>query len=181
MENVIALPFATAEQAAEAVRALQDLHRSGEIRLEAAAVVQRSDDGGAVALDHGETSELRGTAGGGVIGALIGLFAGPFGLLLGGATGAVVGSLVDAADAESSEDVLRWLARAIPEGHTAAIIVVEEPTPAAVDALASERGVTVLRRDRAAVELEIATAEEDAIASAGDDDGKGPFGDRLTR
>ena len=165
MENVIALPFPTADQAEEAVRALQELHRSGEIRLEGVAVIQRTDDGGAVALEHGETSQLRGTAGGGVIGALIGLFAGPFGLLLGGATGAVVGSLVDVADIESSEDVLRWLARAVPEDHTAAMAVVEEPTPAAVDALASERGVTVLRRPRATVELEIAEAEEDAIAS----------------
>lgn len=159
MENVIALTFRKPDEARDAVRVLQQLHRTGDIRLEAAAVVERTDDGKIVALEHAETSKLRGTAGGVLVGAVVGLLTGPLGMLLGGATGGVVGSLVDVADAESSEDVLRWLARALPHGRAAAIAVVVEATPTAVDAVASERGVRTLRRDRATVELEVADAE----------------------
>ena len=101
MENVIALTFGATEQARGAVDALLHLHRSGEIRLEAAAVVERSEDGRVVVLEHAESSRLRGTTGGGVTGALIGLLTGPVGVLAGGATGAVVGSAVDVAEAKA--------------------------------------------------------------------------------
>lgn len=166
MENVIALTFETREQAREAVTALLELHRSSQLRLEAAAVVERNDEGRVVALQHAETSGLRGTAGGGVIGGLIGLLTGPVGVLVGGATGAVVGSLVDLADTESSEDLLRWLARMVPRDRAAVLAVADEPTPAPLDALASEHGAIVHRRDRASVEHEILEAEEDALDAA---------------
>ena len=60
---------------------------------------------------------------------------------------------------ESSQDVVRWLGRAVPPGHTAAIGLVVEPTPAVVDALAWDLGVAVLRRSRDQIEQEIAAAE----------------------
>ena len=181
MENVIALTFGPTDQAREAVDALLRLHRSGDIRLEAAAVVERTEDGGVVVLEHAETTRLRGTAGGGVIGALIGLLTGPLGVVAGGATGAVVGSAVDVADAESSEAVLRWLARSVPRGRSAAISVVEEATPGAVDALASGGAGTLLRRTREAVEREITAGEASTIADDGNGGATGSAGDRLSR
>ena len=177
MEKVIALTFDATDEAREAVDALLRLHRSGDIRLEAAAVVERSEDGRVVVLQHAETSQLRGTAGGGAIGALIGLLTGPVGVLAGGATGAVVGSAVDVADAESHEAVLRWLARSVPRGRTAAIGVLEEATPGAVDALVPGRGGIVVRRSREAVEREITAAE--GSTTAGDGGARPDAGDRL--
>ena len=179
MENVIALAFGDSQHARGAVRALQNLHRSGDIRLEDVAIVERIQDGRTIVLEHAESSQLQGAAGVVVIGAVIGLLTGPVGLLVGGASGAVIGSLVDHADAEGSEDLLRWLGRAVPRGHVATIAVVEETTPVAVDALASERGVIPLRRPRADVELEIAGAESQATGEAGGKDNSGAVGDRL--
>ena len=66
-----------------------------------------------------------------------------------------------------------------PPRHVATIAVVEETTPVAVDALASERGVIPLRRPRADVELEIAGAESQATGEAGGKDNSGAVGDRL--
>ena len=179
MENVIALAFSGAEQAREGVRALQRLHRSGELRLQAVAIIERAEDGRVFALEEAEEVAPRGTVGGGLVGAVVGLLTGPVGLVVGAATGALVGSLVDVAEGESSEDVVRWLGRALPPGHTAAIGLVEEPTPAAVDALAWDLGVAVLRRSRDQVEQEIAAAEVEATADASIED-PGPAGERAT-
>lgn len=181
MENVIALTFGDDEHARDAVRALQSLHRSGDIRLEAVAIVERLQDGRAIVREHAESSQLRGTAGGGIVGAVVGLLTGPVGLLVGEASGAVVGSLVDLADAESSEDLLRWLGRAVPRGHVGAIAVVAESTPVAVDALASERGAVPLRRPRAAVELEIAGAENQTTGVSRGKDTPGAVGHGLSQ
>lgn len=163
MDDVIVLTFSATDQAREALRGLRRLHDAGDIRLEAVAVVERTQDGRSVILDQAEDVRITATATGGVIGGIIGLLGGPFGLFLGGATGAVVGSLFDIAEVEGSDDVLRSFAQAVPPGHTATIAVVEEPTYAAVDALASGLGVSVHRRPRGEVELEIAEAEEAAL------------------
>jgi uncharacterized membrane protein len=166
MENVIALAFGDTEHARNAMQALRQLHRSGDVRLEAVALVERLGDGRTIVLEHAEVADLRGTAGGGIVGAVIGLLTGPVGLLVGGASGAVVGSLADFADVATSEDLLRWLGRAVPCGHVAAIAVVTEINPEAVDAVTSEHGVVPLRRTRAAVELEIAEAASQTSAGA---------------
>jgi len=163
MDNVIVLTFSATERAPEALQGLRQLHDAGDIRLEAVALVERTEDGRTVVLDQAEDVRIKATATGGVIGGIIGLLGGPFGLFLGGATGAVVGSLIDIAEVEGSDDVLRTFAQAVPPGHTGTIAVIEEPTYAAVDALASGLGVSVLRRPRGEVELEIAEAEEAAL------------------
>ena len=115
----------------------------------------------------------------GVIGGIIGLLGGPVGVLIGGATGGVVGSLVDIAEVESSDGVLRTIASAVPSERTATIAVVDEPTPEPVDALASHLGIAPLRRSRAEVESEITRAHEAATGGRQDGDGNRSIGDRL--
>ena len=159
MENVIVLNVDAVEQAQESVGGLRRLHDAGDIRLEAFAVVERTDEGRIIVLDQVEDIQITATAAGGVVGGIVGLLTGPLGLLIGGATGAVVGSLFDLADAESSDDVLRNFAGAVPPGRAATIAVVTEEDETAVDAMASGLGIAVLRRPRAEVELQIAEAE----------------------
>ena len=179
MENVIALAFSGPEQAREGIRGLQDLHRSGQLRLETVAIIERAEDGRLFALAEAEEVAPKGIVGGGLIGAVVGLLTGPVGLVVGAATGALVGSLVDVTEGESSEDVVRWLGRAVPPGHTAAIALVEEPTPGAVDTLARDLGVAVLRRSRDQIEQEIAAAEVEGQTDEANDD-PGRSGERAT-
>ena len=164
MENVIVLNASTVEQAQESVRGLRRLHDAGDIRLEAFAAVERMENGRIIVLDQVEDARITVTAAGGLVGGIVGLLSGPLGLLVGGATGAVVGSLFDLAEAESSDDVLRSLAWAVPPGRAATIAVVTESAETAVDAMASNLGIAVLRRPRAEVELQIAEAETANIA-----------------
>lgn len=179
MENVIVLTFRGSDRARASLGALRRLHDAGKIRLQAVTVVERTEDGHPVVIDQAEDVQITATATGGLIGGIIGLLGGPAGLLIGGATGAVVGSMVHIAEVESSDDVLRTFASAVPPGHTATIAVIDEPASTPVDALASEFGVAALRRSRAEVELEIAEAQEAAIARRRDEGAKRRIGDQL--
>ena len=179
MENVIVLDAPAAEQAQESVRGLRRLHDAGDIRLEAFAVVERTEDGRLLVLDQVEDVQITATAAGGVVGGIVGLLSGPLGLLIGGATGAVVGSLLDLADAESSDDVLRNLSRAVPAGRAATIAVVAETAQTAVDAMACDLGMEVLRKTRAEVELHIAEAEASMNARRHAEESRRTIGERL--
>ena len=179
MENVIVLSFVTADQAQDALRGLRRLHDADVVRLEAAAVIERTEEGRIAIRDVSEDFHLRATAAGGVLGALIGVLTGPFGLVIGGATGAAVGSLVDVADAQNTDQIVRVLGRTVRPGSAATLAVAYERTPAAVDDLAAELSGTVLRQARGEVECEIAEAEEAAIAAQREAEGKRTIGDRL--
>ncbi len=179
MENVIALSLGERDQAGEAVRRLRLLDEQGAIRLEAVAVVERTEAGRVAVLEQAEDVHIKATAAGGLIGGVVGLLAGPVGLLVGGATGAVIGSLVDVADAESSDDVIRSLARAVHAGSAATIAVVDERSPGPVDHLAAELGAALTRRDRRVIEAEVVEAEEAALAQRWDEEGRRSIGDRV--
>jgi len=179
MENVIVIGVAGTEEAEDALRGLRRLHDGDEVQLEVAAVVERTADGRIEVLDAAEELHLRATAGGGVVGVLIGLAAGPMGLLIGGATGAAVGSLVEVAEAESADQVLRVLGEIVRPGSAATIAVAYERSPVAVDRLASDLGATVLRRPRAEVEREIVEAEEAVLAAQREAEAKRTIGDRI--
>ena len=179
MENVIVLGFAGVKRAEDALEALRRLQDSDDVRLEAAAVLERPVEGQVRVLDLAEEFHLRATTSGGVIGALIGLLTGPIGVVVGGATGAAVGSLVDVADAENADQLVRVFSKIVRAGSAATIVVAYERTPAAVDAIAGDLGGSVLRRPRADVEREIAAAEEAALAARRDAEGKRTVGDRM--
>lgn len=179
MENVIMLNVSAVEQARQSVRGLRRLHDAGDIRLEAFAVVERTEEGRIIVLDQVDDVQITATAAGGVVGGIVGLLTGPLGLLIGGATGAVVGSLFDLAEAESSDDVFRSLAWAVPPGRAATIAVATESAQTPVDAMASDLGITVVRRTRAEVELQIAEAETATIARRHDEASRRTIGERL--
>lgn len=179
MENVIVLGFAGVDRGEDAVQALRRLQDADDVRLEAAAVLERTREGQVHVRDLAEEFHLRATASGGVIGALIGVLTGPFGMVIGGATGAAVGSLIDVADAENVDRLVRAFGKIVRPGSAATIAVAYERTPTGVDAIAADLGGSVLRRPRAEVEREIAEAEEAALASRREAEGKRTVGDRL--
>lgn len=172
MENVIVSVDSTVGEARETVRGLRRLEDAGDIHLEAFALIERTEDGRTVVHDQVEDVQIKATATGGVVGGTIGLLR-PLGVVAGAATGAVVGSLFDIAEAEDSDDVLGSSTGAVPPGRAATIAVVEEPTHAAVDTMASDLGIAVLRRPRAEVDLKIAEAETAAIARRRDEESTG--------
>src|SRR5947209_13047250 len=158
--NVIAVTFEDDSNAYEALTTLKELDSQHQIEIRGAAVVARDETGNIVEKDDvGGERHLVGTATGGIVGLLIGILGGPFGILIGGATGLLVGSLFDDDDADETESVLAEISKSIRFGHNALLAEVSEQGPEVIDtAMARLRG-NVLRRPAADVEAEVAAAE----------------------
>ncbi len=158
--NVISVSFDPDNNAYAALTALKELDSQGQLRLAAAAVVVRDDDGEIVIKDRVGSVEFEGAAGGGLMGLLLGIIGGPPGVLLGGTYGLMVGSLVDLSDVEESESVLSQISTSVSPRRTALLAEVTEQSAEVVDTAMARLGGTVLRRSVDDVEAEIAAAEK---------------------
>ena len=159
--NVIAVSFEEDEVAYEALARLKQLDAKGQVEVRGGAVVSRDTDGRVTTKDTAGKDDWEGTAAGGLIGLLIGILGGPFGVLIGGATGLLIGSLFDLEDAEDTESVLAALSKEIRPDHNTLLVELREPSDhQVVDAVMESRSGSVLRRPVADVEAEIAAAEQ---------------------
>ncbi|HEX4622877.1 MAG TPA: DUF1269 domain-containing protein [Solirubrobacteraceae bacterium] len=166
MKNVLAVSFAEDSKAYEALSSLKELDGQGQLDLTAAAVVARSEDGHIEAKDQTGDDEMTGTATGGVIGLVIGILGGPFGILLGGVTGLLIGSLYDLDESDATESALGDISRTVRPGKTALLAEADEQSPDVVDNAMTSLGGSVLRRSLDDVQAEVAAAEEAQRAAA---------------
>ena len=157
--NVIAVSFQDDNNAYDAMTTLKELDSQRQVKLEGAAVVLRGENGQITEKDEIGDDFLEGTAGGGLIGLLIGIIGGPLGVLIGGATGVLVGSLFDIDDEDDTVSVLSDISKSVRPGHTALLAQVTEQSPEVIDTAMWHLGGTVLRRPTYEVEAEIAEAE----------------------
>jgi uncharacterized membrane protein len=111
--NVIEVSFQQNSSAYEALSKLKELDGRGQVSVNGAAVVERDQDGHLAVKDETQDSQMQGTATGGLIGLIVGILGGPFGVLIGGATGLLVGSLFDLEDADDQESVLAEISNAV--------------------------------------------------------------------
>jgi uncharacterized membrane protein len=158
--NVIAVSFDDDHTAYKALTILKELDSQRRVGVREAVVVARGEDGKIVSKDRVESSSLAGTAGGGLIGLLIGILGGPIGVLVGGTYGLIVGSMFDIYDADETDSALSEISSSVKIGHTALVAVVDEQSAEVVDAAMTDIGGTVARRPVADVEAEIAAAED---------------------
>jgi uncharacterized membrane protein len=159
-ENVVVVGFSDDGSAYEALTKLQELDSQGQVKVVAAAVVTRHEDGRIDVKDEVGDDSFAGTASGGLVGLLIGILGGPFGVLLGGATGLLIGSLYDMADADDTDSVLSEVSKTVAAGHNAVLAQVVEQSPEVVDTAMARLSGTVVRRPVYDVESEIAAAQE---------------------
>jgi uncharacterized membrane protein len=158
--NVLAVSFDDGSKAYGALTALKELDSQERVGLQEAVVIVRNDDGGIEVKDRVESLDLPNTIGGSLIGLLVGVLGGPFGVLIGGYTGLLVGSLLDLDEADETGSVLGSISSSIKPGSTALLAVVSERSTEVVDTAMTETGGSVVRRPVADVEAEIAAAEE---------------------
>src|SRR5829696_8569941 len=158
--NVIAVTFEHDADAYGALTRLKELDAQGQLEIQEAVVVQRGSDGALAVKDRIGTDELAGTAGGGLVGLLVGILGGPVGVLLGGSTGLMIGSLFDLDDAERIESTLGRISQSVQTERNAVLAVVTEPSPEIIDAAMATFGGTVIRRGGYEVEAEAAAIEE---------------------
>ncbi len=166
VENVVVVRFTEPSKAYQALSVLKECDASGRIGLESAAVVERTPTGELTVSESADNVGLVGSASGSLIGMLVGVLGGPVGLLLGWGAGAVMGGAFDVYRAETSDEALTVLGRAIPPGSTAVIASVEEPAVEVIDEEVTKLGGEVTRRPVAEVMAELEAAQEAADAAA---------------
>ena len=163
METIIAVSFEDSNHPYDAVTKLQELDQQGQVELYEARVVERRTTG---ELDVKESVRGRGddvgmaTASGGLIGLLIGVIAGPVGMLLGGSMGLTTGAVIDLETDERDDSVLSSFVRHIQPGETTVLAHVNEQVDEVVDNAMAGLGGRVFRQCAAEVEAELAAAEE---------------------
>ncbi len=165
-ENVVVVRFTEPSRAYQALSVLKECDADGRIGLESAAVVERTAAGELRISESADNVGLVGTAGGSLIGMLVGVLGGPVGVLLGWGAGALMGGALDVERAVTSDEALSVLGRAIPPGSTAVIGSVTEPAVAAIDGEMKKLDGEVTRRPVAEVMSELEAAEEAAEAAA---------------
>jgi uncharacterized membrane protein len=163
-DNVLVVTFgedaADDKNAYQALTDLKELDSQGQIKIAGAAIVTRELDGRVEIKSEVGEMPYEGTAGGGLVGLLIGIIGGPLGMLLGGTTGLLVGSLFDIDDATTTESVLGDISKQVQPTRTALLAQVTEQSHEVVDTAMSRLGGEVIRRPVVDVEEEIAAAQE---------------------
>jgi uncharacterized membrane protein len=159
-DDVIAVSFPEEANAYEALARLKELDSQGSVGVRGAAVVAREEDGRITIKDQLGEEGFENTAGGGLLGLLVGVLGGPLGVLIGGATGVLVGSLFDDDDDDDTRSVLADMSKSIRVGPPGLLAEVSEPDFEAVDAVMAHLSGTVVREPVADIELEIAAAED---------------------
>ena len=164
--NVVVVRFSDPSKAYQALSVLKDCNADGRIGLESAAIVERTSEGELRIPEGTDNMELVGTASGSLLGMLIGVLGGPVGVLVGWGTGALMGGALDLDRADTSEEALSVLGRAIPPESTAVIASVEEPAVEVIDREMEKLDGEVTRRPVAEVMDELEVAEDAADAAA---------------
>ena len=113
-QNVVVVRFTEPSNAYQALSVLKECDAEGRIGLESAAVVERTPAGELRIPESADNLGPIGTAGGSLIGMLIGVLGGPVGVLVGWGAGALMGGAFDVDRAVTSDEALTVLGRAIP-------------------------------------------------------------------
>jgi uncharacterized membrane protein len=157
--SVILVSFERDDDAYAGLTLLKELDSQPRVGIEEAVVVVRDEQGRVVEKDRSHSMFLPSTVGGGLVGLVVGIIGGPFGMLIGGMSGLLAGSVMDVRDLDETESALSAISRSARVGHPVLLAAVAEQSPEVIDAAMDGLGGTVLRRSRFDVEAEIAAAK----------------------
>jgi uncharacterized membrane protein len=166
VNNVVVVRFTDPSKAYQALSVLKECDAEGRIAVDSAAVVERTADGELRIPEDADNVGPIGTLSGSLTGMLIGVLGGPVGVLIGWGAGALVGGAFDLDRAETSDEALGVLGRAIPPGSTAVIASVNEPAVEVIDGEMKKLDGEVTRRPAAEVMDELEATEEAAAAAS---------------
>jgi uncharacterized membrane protein len=172
MNKMLVVVFDTEAEAYEGLKALQDLHRTGDVTLYATAVVAK-DAAGTVSVKQAADEGPIGTGVGLLTGSLLGLLGGPIGLAIGATAGSLAGMLYDLTKAGIDADYLDEVSGALTPERFAVLADVDEAWVTPVDVRVSKLGGTIFRtyrddfvddrlnRDAAALDAELKALDDE--------------------
>lgn len=147
MRKVIFVGFDTEQQARTGESLLHELHSEGPITVYNVAIVVR-ERSGKVAVRERPKMRPAGTAGGLIVGGLIGLLGGPVGTAVGLGAGALTGASFDLTRAGIDEDFVREVGAHLELGNAALVAEIDEDSEAPLDGRMEAIGGTLVRRTR---------------------------------
>ena len=147
MSKFVVIVFPDEKKAYAGGRALDELHDEGSLTVYSRAVVAR-DAQGRIHVKEKQPEGPLGTGVGALVGGIIGMFAGPGGVVLGIAAGSVVGALRDVFNLGVSADFLEAISKELAPGMTAVVAEVSEEWVSPLDLRMEEAGGLVMREYR---------------------------------
>jgi uncharacterized membrane protein len=147
MDKMLVAVFDTETAAFEGLSALKDLHQDGDLTVYATAVIVK-DAAGAVSIKKADDQGPAGTALGMLIGSMVGLVAGPIGVVVGASATGLAGLVLDLARVGISADFLDDVSQSLIPGKAAVLAEVDETWVTPVDTRIGNLGGLVLRRQR---------------------------------
>jgi uncharacterized membrane protein len=162
-DSVVVVTFTEASKAYEALSVLKRLGDSGDLDARSAVLLERTPDGGYSIPEGADNTAGFFMASGGLIGMLVGVLAGPVGVLLGGSLGALAGRSVEIGRAGDQDVALEGISKQIEPGSTALVAEVTEYTPMLLDTAMDGVGGTVRRHPASDVYAEVEAAEHAEI------------------
>ncbi|MFC3180553.1 hypothetical protein [Cypionkella sinensis] len=145
MNTYIAVIFSSGDKAHAGLRKLWQLDDEGALTVHGAAVVRRDDMGHIRVADRNSDLGTR-TAIGVGIGALMGVFAGPPGLVVGALAGAAIGATADAVTETRRELAANEGFFTLKHGQSAVVAEVSETWASTLDEAMRPLGGTIYRR-----------------------------------
>ena len=162
MNKMIVVVFENETPAYEGLNAMKDLHKEGSITLYSTAVLTK-DDSGEVQIKQAADKGLVGTAIGMATGSLIGVLAGPAGVVAGASLGGLTGVMVDINEAGVDAGFVDDVSSALSPGKYAVLAEIDEMWMAPMDTRMSALDGLVFRRLRSEVEDDQLVREAEAF------------------
>jgi uncharacterized membrane protein len=165
VDSVVVVGFNEDDKAYEGFSVLKSLSGQQQLTARSAAIVERDQNGTLQIKDSFDAEAGMATAGGGLVGMLLGVIAGPYGMLLGLTGGALAGGSFELNRGDDQDEVLTQLNAAINPGHTVLVAQVNEPTVEVLDKAMGDLGGVVIRKSEADVLTELEAADDAANAA----------------
>lgn len=153
---------ATFDEESKTYQAFSEIKRAAaerQIRINGLTIIHRKLDGSFETRDAA-MRQMGGSVIGGLMGSLIGLLAGPIGMLIGWAGGSFVGGLRDAKEILDDQNLFHRITAGMEVGATALIGEVEEETPGVINQIVRKLDGELLRRRTEDVQADIHAEEE---------------------
>ncbi len=159
MEKIISAVFKIESEGYQALTELRRAPVTDAYAVTQAALVKKVN-GRIVALDAFDTGveTQNDTAAGGLIGMLVGVLGGPFGMLLGSSIGLLAGSAIDSGDISRNASLIELVTQQLMDGEVALIALEEEAVEGTARRMLSKFDVSVIEEDAAQVEEEVEEA-----------------------
>jgi uncharacterized membrane protein len=151
MENdkthLVVATFKEEKKAKDAFKSLKKARRSKEVAFLDAAVVRRDDKSRLHVKETGDVKPGEGAAIAGVLGAAIGLLAGPAGVVLGGTLGAMIGAVASSTDTGISDYRLENVGDRLMPGTSAIMVVSSDIDITKVEQFLQSHGADVITQN----------------------------------